>query len=526
MIEEKNSKPPANGIIGGTVSLTISTIIVKLLGVIYKVPLARILGEEGMGYFNSAYTVYAFFYLLCTAGVPKAIMILISEAKAKDGGEEKIVNTGMRFFLLLGGAVSLTFIFLSAPLSRLIGSSSSRATMLAIAPSIIFISLAGVIRGYLSANLKLTSIAVSQIIEGASKLVLGLVFANMGVRLGMPLPIISSFTILGVTFGSVFGLIYLIIRSKKQISANKTKQKISKTERNGIIKNIFSISVPITVSASVMSITGIIDLMVIMRRLSALGYSPSESTALYGNYTTMAVPMFNLAISVITPISISFLSVFARANASGNKDLLNKSIKDALGFSMLLSAPLMLGIMIFPQEILTLLYGTAGIKIGAGLMFMLAPGIFLMSLLLIINSALEACGKVKLTVLSMTVGSVTKLIVGYLLMSDERVGIFGAPLSTVACYAVSLGISAYVLTKKCRIELKIFEACMVPHACALPAIISARLLYEHIQSFISYSAALIIAIVYSAAVYFLLARICNVFSTKRLKDVSKYTKLA
>ena len=73
-------------LVGGTFSLAVSTIIVKILGLIYKIPLSSILGDEGMGYFNSAYTVYAFFYLLCSAGVPKAVMILVSEANARGKG--------------------------------------------------------------------------------------------------------------------------------------------------------------------------------------------------------------------------------------------------------------------------------------------------------------------------------------------------------------------------------------------------------------------------------------------------------
>ena len=161
-------KNNGQGIIGGALSLTLSAVIVKLLGLIYKIPLSNMLGDEGMGYFNSAYTVYAFFYLLCTAGVPKAIMILVSEAKARGSKieEQNIVRIATRAFLALGTIATAIFILFAAPLADLIGNSSSRATMIAIAPSIIFISLAGVIRGCLNANMQLLDIAVSQIIEG------------------------------------------------------------------------------------------------------------------------------------------------------------------------------------------------------------------------------------------------------------------------------------------------------------------------------------------------------------------------
>ena len=68
------------GVVGGALSLTLSNLTVKILGLIYKIPLSYLLTDEGMGYFNSAYTVFGLFYLLCTAGVPKGVMILCSEA--------------------------------------------------------------------------------------------------------------------------------------------------------------------------------------------------------------------------------------------------------------------------------------------------------------------------------------------------------------------------------------------------------------------------------------------------------------
>ena len=131
-------------VVGGALSLTIATLTVKILGVIYKIPLASILGEEGMGYFNSAYTVYSFFYLLCTAGVPKAVMMLVTESEAEGGGRSyAIARAATGAFAVIGAVITISFVLLSAPLSRLIGNSASRATMLAVAPSIIFVSISG-----------------------------------------------------------------------------------------------------------------------------------------------------------------------------------------------------------------------------------------------------------------------------------------------------------------------------------------------------------------------------------------------
>ncbi len=515
----------AQGIIGGALSLTLSTVIVKILGLIYKIPLSNILGDEGMGYFNSAYTVYAFFYLLCTAGVPKAVMILVSEAKAKGSGidEERIVKAASRAFLLLGAAITLMFILFADPLSHIIGNSNSRATMIAIAPSIIFISLAGVVRGYLSANMQLLDIAVSQIIEGVGKLVLGLVFAIFASRRGLPLEIVSALTILGVTFGALFGLIYLLIRSKNPITQEKTEQK---TKTDGILKRILSISLPITLGAAVMSMTNIIDLAVIMRSLSSIGYTESEASALYGNYTTLAVPMFNLAISVITPISIAFMPTFTRAKVKEDRELLRESFSSAMEFSSLIAAPLLIGMVAFSREILSLLFPASEINVGASLLTLIAPAIFFSSILLIVNSALEAVGEVKAPVISMLCGAVGKVIVSIILLRNADFGISGAPIGTVASYAIALAVSGAIYITKCSARLPIIRYSLPSYLSAFASVLCARLCYDLGFTALPSAVSLLLAVAVAAVVYAILSVFSGGLRPQTLKKTAKYTKIA
>lgn len=525
--ELKNIKS-SSGVLGGAFSLTLSTIIVKLLGVIYKIPLARILGEEGMGYFNSAYTVYAIFYLLCTAGVPKAVMIIISEAKARGEAnlEKHIVKASFCAFLALGVSVSAIFVVLANPLARLIGNSLAAATMIAIAPSIIFISLSGVVRGYLSAGMNLLSIAVSQIIEGVGRLGVGLIFAILATRRALPLPIVSAFTILGVTFGSLFGLIYLIITSKIKIFNKNIEQNGNVYKNSFVLRRIFSISLPITLGASVMSITSVCDLALIMRKLISLGYTASEATALYGNYTTLAVPMFNLAISIITPISVAFMPIFTKARVLEDKRLISSSAKSSLELSALLSAPLMLGMMLYSREILTMLFGNVGIDEGAPLLCLLAPGIFFMSVLLITNSILEAHGYLKAPIISMLIGSTSKIIISYSLLSNADYGISGAPIGTVVSYAIALIISLVLLIKKCSITLPIIRAYIIPFINSTLSILATRGLYNYLLNTTNASSALLAVILSCAIIYAALTLISGFLGKNKLKEMAKYTNFA
>lgn len=518
----------ASGFIGGTFSLTLSAIIVKFIGLIYKIPLASMLGDEGMGYFNSAYTVYAFFYLLCTAGVPKAVMILISRAKAegKTVEEEQIFKVARRLFFIIGGVVTLIFILFSGPLASLIGNKKAFVSMLTIAPSIILVSLSGVLRGYLSANTRLIDISVSQVIEGVTKLVFGLAFTMLGVRLGLSLYQLSSLTVLGVTVGSGAGFLYLLICSKIKIKKEKAEQNIEKSTKASITKRILAISIPITVSAAIMSITNLIDLGLIMRSLLKIGYTESEASSLYGNYTTLAVPMFNLAISVIAPISVAFLPVFTRCFTTGDKAGLKRAEKSGIEITSLLSAPMMMGLIVYAEEILSLLFPSSDCKIGGEMLVLIAPAILFSSLLLIVNTVLEAGGTVKAPLISMAVGSIFKIFVSYYIIVKTDLGIYGAPIGTVVSYAVALLVSIIIYGKREKSRLPLLEGAFLPHLIGFISVFLSRYAYHRLILSLGATPALIVSIALAALIYLVISVIFGLVGPGKINEIAKYTKLS
>ncbi len=523
----KENENANSSIIGGAMSLTLSVIILKVLGVLYKIPLSSVLGDEGMGYFNSAYTIYSFFYLLCTAGVPKAVMISVSE-KFKDNDNEKInkiIKVAISAFLALGIITSFIFVILASPLSSLIGSPEAYATMICIAPSIIFVSVSGVLRGYLNAKMRLSEIAVSQIIEGVIKLALGLLLALFALRLNFSLPMISAFTILGATLGSFVGLLYLFAVSKVKNMYNNLEQNTDFGEKTHILKRILKISLPITVSSALMSLSGIIDLFSVMRRLEEIGYTAKEATALYGNYTTLAQSMFNLAVAVITPISLAFIPTFTRARAEGDGQGLAVAIKSALEFSSFLCAPIVIGMSVFSFEILAFLFGEAAAEVGAPLLVLLSPGVIFMSYLLVLNSSLESVSRPGLAMLSMIIGALVKYIVSGLLLGNIDFGISGAPIGTVISYGVSLLVSLWLLSHALGYNVPVLSTSILPYLCAAISVLSARLIYDT-YSIGNKTLSLFIAILAAALIYLSLSALCGLLSRKKLVKIANFTKFS
>ena len=503
-------------IFDGAIALTIATIVVKILGAIYKIPLSHFLGDEGMGYFNSAYTIYSFFYLLCTAGVPKAIMIVLNEHN-DEKHQKNTLKVSIQFFSILGVIVSLLLIILSSTLSKLIGNPDASISMIAIAPSIIFASISGVYRGYLSSKVKFLNVAISQIIEGAIKLISGLIFAVTSSFYLLPLNAISAYTILGATLGSAISMIYLSICTKTNNYSEKSRQKIPNNDYK-VIKSIINLSLPIAISAMVMSITNLADLSMIMNRLQASGYSKVESTSLYGNYTTYATPIFNMIVSLIAPITIAFMPNLIKEKESSKN--LNNLLQSELETTCFIFIPIILGICVYSEEILIILFNNNGVYIGSKLLVYLLISVIFLIPLTIINCGLEAIGKVKAPMLSITVGSVLKIVSGYF-MINNNLGILGAPVSTMISYISSLGFSI-IIGYKYNIVPDIVKSVSTPLVNSFISIFTLYPIYVTLSKTHSTLISLIIASSISVTIYVFLSiiqgELVKLIRLKRLKS--------
>lgn len=518
----RKDRGKGDSMLGGALSLTAAAIFVKVFGVLYKVPLSRILGDLGMGYFNTAYTVYAFFYLLCTAGVPKAVSLMTAEWTERGtlGDEMRLLKRCLMLFAGIGAVFSV-FLFTGARyICRAVGSPEAFGTLMTVAPAVIFISLSGVLRGYLNGRARLVPAAVAELIEGACKLVLGLFFAILAARQGLPLPLISAATIAGLTFGSFFGVLFLYVVVKKQISEEKTEQNSNPVlKEQGVLRKILRIVLPVTAGAVVMSVCNIFDLLLVMRRLSTMGYTAAEASAKYGNYTTLAVPMFGLGATLAAAVATATLPRLKSADVLGDTRAYGEAFSRGLSLAGFFSAALFGGFLFFPEEILSLLFERGAAQRAAPLLALLSFAVVLLGALTLYNTALEAKGHVYVPLLSMGVGSVVKLAVSYFLVGDPAWGIAGAPMGTVACYAVALVVSLITSSRHGILsagQLRMFTS---PILAALTSAALSRLLLSVLQRMLPPAPATVFAGIGFGLFYLILAVLLGFFP-KRTPMVS------
>lgn len=441
----------------GAALLGISAIIVKIIGVIYKVPLSYVLGDEGMGYFNSAYTVYTLFFILSSAGIPKAISILVAKNEAeKQNSSYGILKICSLFFLGLGILICVLFYILAKPISNLIKNSGAVFAMYAIAPSLPILCLNGVLRGYLIGRMKFLSVALSELIAGASKLVFGLLLAHYAVKMGCSVSTVSAYTIFGLTIGAHLAMLPLCISICKN---HGITGKISFIKTIG---EVLKISLPITLSSSLAGITGVLDLTLIMRCMAQKGYSSDVATVIYGNYTTLALPMFTLVTTLIAQISTSLLPAITEGIKNGDLTGNREKIRFALLLSFLISIPAATYYFIYPREVLTILFEESSVVLGAPFLSSIAPSVLLIGPLTIANTVLEAKGKFITPVISLSVGSFIKIIVSYILIKHTEIGIIGASIGTFSSYLIPLIIAISILRRQSTYKGGFYDIIIIP----------------------------------------------------------------
>ena len=460
--------------------LTLSTVIVKVIGLIYKIPMLRLITSVGMGYFNSAYEIYAAFCVIATSGLPVAISLLVSSTQ-NECRRKRIFSIGLTTFFLLGVACMALMIGLSHPFADFLKSPKTHTSLLCISPAIFFICLSSAARGYFQGTGQMKQTAISQVIEAAGKLIFGLVMAYIGLVLGLEVQGIAALAVLGLTIAEAASAIYLFLSIKRHGARIECSQ--SDGEGKKIFASLMRTALPLTLSASALGIAKLIDMTMIFRRLSSLGYGDEIINSVYGSYTTLCLPLFSLAPALVSAISLPLVPAISSARAAGDTAGQNDVASRAFRLTAIISAPIGAGLALFPKNILELIFSGEDEAIGVAYPVLSILGLcVLMSCLITLQSAvLSAYERSGLPLLSMLCGSTLKIIICYVLVGDPDINIYGIAIGTFFCdFCISL-INMYFISRHTPLVLKLSEVLAKPYFCGITSCVAAFLILSFMK---------------------------------------------
>ena len=421
----------------GAATIGVSVMVVKIIGLLYKIPLMDVIGAQGMGYFNSAYEVYLVFCIIATAGIPVAMSAIISEYRAEGDVEraEQLYTKAMRALVPIGALGFAVMLLGADALAHLIGNSCASACIAALSPSVVLIFMTGILRGYFQGFGDMTPTAVSQVIEAAGKLGLGLLLSTLAVRRGADIPTASAFAVLGLTAGSAISVMYLLLVKRSRSMKRKTAGlQLRHSDKNGLGRLLRS-AVPITLSAVLAGATGLLDTWLILRGLQSVGFSEALANSIFGSYTTLVLPVFNLVPSLVTGVALSTVPMLTEAIKRHERESEEALLRSSLKLGAIIAMPSSFGLAAFSRQLLELVFSrhAEAVEMCAPLLSALSASVLLSCLITVTNAALQAYGKAHLPMISMLAGAAVKLIVGYILIGYTGIGVLGAPLSTLAC---------------------------------------------------------------------------------------------
>jgi len=519
----RSKRRNADGFMSGVLVLSLSTVIVKVIGLAYKIPMISYLGAEGMGYFNSAYEIYAMLCVIATAGLPVALSLLIS-AHRQTGAENairRIDRCAMTVFLSLG-TLGMIFLFAFAhPIARAIGNEDAFSCILAIAPALFFVCVSSAIRGYFQGFHRMVPTAVSQLIEALGKLIFGVWFASLALKQGRSLPVVAASAILGLSLGTLLSAVYLfgkkVIFRRSQKIAPLTPS--SEKTADGM-KTLLRIAFPITLSAAILSVTRLVDMALIMRRLQSIGYSVVEANEIYGAYTTLAVPVFSLLPSLIAPISMALVPQLSAAIARGSTEDQASLADRSMRLTTLLAMPASMGVAVYASPILELLFSREyeAIQIAAPLLSVLGLSILFSGLITTTNAILQSYRQTVKPMISMSVGALVKIIFAYFLIGNPSVGVYGAPISTLLCDITVTCINLRFLgaaVPKSKQSCGILQSYYKPLAASLLAILGSMAVYfPLLRTSIGTAVAFFAAILSAGGIYVFFAVILKIVTAE------------
>ncbi len=470
---DSNAKKQTQSFFREALVISISNFAVKIIGVLFKIPLTNILGEA-MGAFNAAYSIYAMLYMVSTAGLPVAISKMIAEASGKGRKKEskRIFFLSTLIFGIIGLIAALFMFIGSSGIADWSDHKNAALAMKVISPTLFFICIASAIRGYFQGLRYMVPTAASQFIEALLKMLLGVGGAMYAASKGYSGEVQAAFAIVGLTAGVFIGTVYLVL-----CKAFSKKQKIEELDSScdgykALGKRIAAIALPVTITSSALYLSSFMDTLVINKRLIYSGFSEDMADKLYTAYTSLSIAISELLPSTfVYPIAISILPFVSGALAAKKQKEAEKNMINSIRLSGLIALPCAAVLCALARPCIGLIYGTSysyevtfldgtvktPLDVAAPALSILGIGVFFISMVSTTNALLQACGKTMLPVVSVLSGVALLTICEITLVGNESVGIYGAPISSIVCYATAFSLNFLFLWKKQGLKLNVIK---------------------------------------------------------------------
>lgn len=477
----KNKKSESNDFLIQGAILAIAGILVRLIGLAYRVPLLRIIGAEGMGYYSTAYNLYAIILLLSSYSLPLAVSKMVSARIAKNEyrNASKILRAALIYATIVGG-IGFGIIFFGADYfaSSLYQMPPAKYALKSLAPTIWIMAYLGVLRGYFQGHSTMVPTALSQIFEQIVNAVVSVGAAyylcEMAVRGAKGDEVRAAFGAAGGTIGTGAGtvialfvmLICFCFTAKDRIKEIKG-DRLSKKESFSVITRILILTViPVIASTAIYNINSVLDGMVFGQSMKALGLK-EETSKLYGIYTGGYLVLVNVPVAIANAMSSSLIPTVSRSFSRGDKGDVNLKISTVIRFATIVSFPCAIGLAVISIPVMKILFTNTEDAMLASYLMIIGSGIVVLySVSTVTNAILQGTNLINKPVKNAFISLIIHFIILYILLFTLKLNIIGLVFGNMV-FALSMCIlNARSIRKNLYYKQEIIKTFLMPFICA------------------------------------------------------------
>ena len=528
IVNKKNRKLNKTSFFKNVAILLVAHVFIKILGVINKIYLTNRegFGDEGNAIYSSAFQVYTLFLTISSIGIPNAVSKLVSERLAI--GDTKGAHKTFKIAIISFGFVGFLSSFFLFTFAHTIACNwiqipEAELSLLALSPSIFFVSITSVIKGYFNGRENLNIGANSQTIEQIFRTIITIgLIEFIAQSTGLDTRVMAAGTAVASTMAEISCFIYLYryYSSVKREIANEIKRSVN-YKYKGIrrtLKDILFVSIPMSIAPIIGGINKNIDSMTIVRSLKNF-MTETEAKLQYGILSGKVDTLVSFPLSFNSAFTSTLIPVVSSAKASGNFEKAIRKVDFSMLISLLIGLPSTIGMIILANPILELLFPNQ--PSGAFLLQISAISITFIMLNQNISAALHGLGKTIIPALSLIISSIIKLVLNTILVKINPEtfilgGTAGAALATVVSHIFSFFISIYILKKNMKIGFG-FKSFFKPVIATIMMMLCMIFAYNNLIRIVSEKMCIILTILISIIIYMVLILILKVFSEREIK---------
>ena len=573
---KRKKERKAQSFLQGAVVLGASMVIVKIMGMIYKILLSNMYGGVGTGLFNSAYALYNPLFTLSTAGFPIAISRMVSESVTKKRFRDvkQIHRLSVPIFVVCGCICFLAMVLGSFVYVKIINADNAIFALLCLSPTIFFGCLMSIYRGYFEGMRNMVPTAISEIMEATCKLFLGFTasfvtmqlclnsYESTGYVLGtkcnsmteaesVAIPIAIGAAITGISLGSFFGFLFLFIRYKRGgdgITKEELRNSPPPQKPGTTIRTMVRTAIPIGLGSIVMSLADMIDSTLVQVRINnimetnpqallnvygslipdEIYYANETHTYLYGCYG-IALTLMMLVTAVTQVFGTTALPSVTAAWTSGNKAQLKKSMETVIRVTVLVTIPSGVGMSVLAEPLLSLIYSGSSVanevEIGSKVLAVMGISVIFIATSTPLCSMLQAVGRMDIPLKLFTIGMVMKIIVNYILVGIPEINIQGANVGSIVCYSFVSVAAMFFLCRETKIIPNFMSVLVKPLMAAIICGVAAYFSEMLYDVFFKQNIATILAVITAVVVYIVFLFILKAFKREDILQMPKGNKI-